>query len=316
MNKFATLPPASRMSAESNPCSGLTYALITPARNEARQIRQTLDAVVRQTRRPVRWMVVSDGSTDGTDDIVSQYAAQHDWIQLLRMPEHRDRSFAAKAQCFNAAFKELKASRFDVIGNLDADITFDHDYFEYLLAQFTANHRLGVAGTPFCEHGQSYDFNFSNIEHVSGACQLFRRQCFEDIGGYVPIKTGGVDWTAVTTARMKGWQTRTFVEKNCIHLKPMRTGARTLIGAIFRHGQRDYYLGGHPVWQMFRSCYQMRRPPYVIGGVTLLAGYAWALIRRARRPISSDLVRFHRREQMLRLKRFLSGKVRRQQSFS
>ena len=123
------------------------------------------------------------------------------------------------------------------------------------------------AGTPFVEGGAHYDYRFTNIEHVSGACQLFRRQCFEDIGGYVPIKGGGIDWVAVTTARMKGWQTRTFTEKSCRHHRPMGTAHRAAsLGAIFRHGQKDYYLGGHPAWQLFRSVYQLTRPPYVVGG--------------------------------------------------
>jgi poly-beta-1,6-N-acetyl-D-glucosamine synthase len=282
----------------------LRYALITPARNEAACIRHTLGAVTRQTRPPVRWLIISDGSTDGTDDIVNEYRQQFDWIDLMRMPERRDRSFAAKAQCFNAGFERLRGVDFDIIGSLDADMSFAPDYFEFLLTRFENNPRLGVAGTPFGEDGVQYDFRFSNIEHVSGACQLFRRQCFHDIGGYVPIRTGGIDWAAVTTARMKGWQTRTFPERAAVHHKPMRTGSKTLLGSIFRLGQQDYYLGGHPLWELFRSVYQISRPPYVVGGLFLWAGYSWALLRRAKRPVSEELMRFHRSEQMARLKRF------------
>jgi biofilm PGA synthesis N-glycosyltransferase PgaC len=296
-------------------CSGsdlLDYVLITPARNEVQHIGRTLDAVVSQTRRPTRWLIVSDGSKDGTDEIVSEYRKRHDWIDLMRMPEHRDRSFAAKARCFNTGFERLKGLDFHVIGSLDADISFDRDYFEFLLSRFEIDPRLGVAGTPFVEGGSHYDFRFSNIEHVSGACQLFRRECFEEVGGYVPIKTGGIDWTAVTTARMKGWTTRTFIEKTCLHLKPMRTGAKTQLGSIFRHGQKDYYLGGHPIWQVFRSCYQVSRPPYVVGGIFLLAGYTSAFLRGSQRPVSAELVRFHRAEQMARLKGFLARIGRRE----
>jgi hypothetical protein len=164
---------------------------------------------------------------------------------------------------------------------------------------------LGVGGTPFVEGKKQYDYQFTNIEHVSGACQVFRRECFKEIGGYVRIKGGGIDWTAVTTARMKGWQTRTFTEKTCLHHRPMGTGAGSPVSANFRHGQKDYYLGGHPVWQVFRSLHQMRRSPYVFGGLSLLAGYTWACIRRVERPVSRDLMRFHRTEQMTRLKKML-----------
>ncbi len=192
----------------------LRYVLVTPARNEEQYIRRTLESVVSQTHLPLRWVIVNDGSTDRTASIVAEFSRGRDWIELVHMPEHRDRSFAAKVACFNAGFDRLKHLDFDVIGNLDADISFARDYFEFLIQKFQTDCRLGVAGTPFVEDGSRYDFRFSNIEHVSGACQLFRRHCFQEIGGYVPIKAGGVDWTAVTTARMKGWRTRTFSEKS------------------------------------------------------------------------------------------------------
>lgn len=277
------------------------YVLITPARNEERYISRTLDSMAAQTRPPVRWVIVSDASTDGTDEIVNEYRERYDWIDLIRMPEHRDRSFAAKVQCVNAGLERIKHLRFDVVGSLDADISFEPDYFEFLLGKFVDNPRLGVAGTPFVEGGSHYNYRFTNIEHVSGACQLFRRQCFEQIGGYVPIN-GGIDWTAVTTARMKGWQTRTFVEKTYLHHRQMGTGSVGQLRGIYRHGQKDYCLGGHPLWQLFRCGYQMTRSPYLIGGLCLLAGYSSALLRRAERPIPRELVEFHQAEQMARLR--------------
>jgi biofilm PGA synthesis N-glycosyltransferase PgaC len=282
--------------------STLRYVVITPARNEEQYIRRALESMTTQTHPPVRWVIVSDASTDRTDEIVNEYRERCDWIQLVRMPEHRDRSFAAKVHCFNAAFKEVENLRYDVIASLDADISFAPDYFEFLLARFAESARLGVAGTPFVEGGSHYDYRFTNIEHVSGACQVFRRECFEEIGGYVPIKGGGIDWTAVTTARMKGWQTRTFTEKTCLHHRQMGTGSASQLRGIYRHGQKDYYLGGHPLWQLFRGGYQMTRAPYVIGGLCLLAGYVSAALRRAERPISQELVSFHRAEQIARLR--------------
>ena len=129
----------------------LRYVLVTPARNEEAFIEATIQSVVAQTIRPARWIIVSDGSTDRTDEIVKQYTARHDWIGLIRMPERRDRQFAAKANCFMAGYAELKSQDFDLIGNLDADITFDPGYYEFLLGKFGENSRLGVTGTPFVE---------------------------------------------------------------------------------------------------------------------------------------------------------------------
>ncbi|OFY63422.1 MAG: glycosyl transferase, partial [Bacteroidetes bacterium RIFCSPLOWO2_02_FULL_36_8] len=191
----------------------------------------------------------------------------------------------------------------DVIGCLDADISFESDYIEFLLTKFARNHDLGVAGTPFVEGTTHYDYRYTNIEHVSGACQMFRRECFEEIGGYIPIKGGGIDWTAVTTARMRGWKTRTFTEKVCYHHRPMGTGNASPLMTSFRHGQKDYFLGGHPLWQLFRFVYQMRTKPYVIGGFLLLLGYIWAFLKGVERPVSQELMKFHRAEQMQRLKK-------------
>lgn len=282
--------------------SSLRYVLVTPARNEAKHIGLTLESVVSQTHRPARWLIVSDGSTDGTDAIVEGYARKTDWIRLVRLPDNRERSFAAKVDAFNAGFRELADVPYDVIGSLDGDISFDPEYFAFLMAKFAADPKLGVAGTPFVEHGTHYDYRFTNIDHVSGACQMFRRDCFAAIGGYVPIKGGGIDWTAVTTARMRGWRTRTFPEKTCLHHRPMGTGsAKGRLRAIFRHGQKDYNLGGHPVWQLFRGAYQMTRRPLMVGGLALVAGYAWAGLQRRPRPIGDELIQFNRTEQMARL---------------
>jgi poly-beta-1,6-N-acetyl-D-glucosamine synthase len=283
----------------------LTYVLITPARNEEGFIEQTIQSVVAQTVLPRKWVIVSDGSTDRTDDIVKQYMSEHSWIEFVRMPERRDRHFAAKVRCFNAALDKVRGESFDIIGNLDADITFDPDHFEYLLSKFAANSQLGVAGTPFVEGNTAYDYRFTTVEHVSGACQLFRRECFEQIGGYVEVKGGGIDWIAVTTARMKGWKTRTFVERVCHHHRPMGTASAGKLRANFLLGKQDYYLGGHPLWQLFRACYQMGRRPYLLGGLCLLAGYSWALTKRVPRPVSAELIRFHQREQMQRLRQSL-----------
>ena len=290
----------------------LTYVLITPARNEAALIEQTIQSVVSQTVLPRKWVIVSDGSTDGTDDIVKMYLGRHPWMELVRMPEHRDRHFAAKVSCFNAGYDRVRGEDFDIVGNLDADITFDSSYFEFLLAKFAADSTLGVAGTPFVEGLTSYDFRFTSVEHVSGACQLFRRECFAQIDGYVPVKGGGIDWIAVTTARMRGWKTRTFVEQICHHHRPMGTATVGRLRANFKLGRQDYYLGGHPLWQLFRSAYQMGRKPYVLGGLFLLAGYVSAWASRSQRQVSAELVRFHQGEQMRRLRRTVLKTIHRQ----
>jgi glycosyltransferase involved in cell wall biosynthesis len=291
--------------------SGLSYVLVTPARNEEEHIEKTITSVLSQSIRPLRWVIVSDGSTDRTDEIVTRYLGGNPWMKLVRRPEHSDRHFAAKVHCFNAGYEKVRGLEYDVIGNLDADISFDKDYFDFLLSRFSENPRLGVAGTPFIEGSlKTYNYNFANIEHVSGACQLFRRECFEEIGGYIPIKGGGIDWTAVTTARMKGWHTKTFTDKTCIHHRPIGTAGNTKLKAWFNYGKKDYFLGGHPAWELFRALYQMKSRPFVAGGVSLLSGYLWAYCSGMERPIPRELVAFHRKEQLRRLKSIISSPFR------
>jgi biofilm PGA synthesis N-glycosyltransferase PgaC len=290
--------------------AGLRYVLITPARNEARLIEETIKAVIAQTVRPQRYVVVSDGSTDGTDLIVQRYVASHPWIQLVRTPERAERNFAGKVRAFNAGYATLGDLPYDIIGNLDADITFDEHYFQFLLDRFAQDTRLGVGGTPFREGEHQYDYRFTNIEHVSGACQMFRRACFEEIGGYKPIKGGGIDWMAVTSARMRGWRTRTFTEKVCDHHRAIGTAQNSELAARFRQGRKDYALGGHPLWQLFRSAYQMKSSPRVAGGACLMAGYTWAWITRTERSAGPDLIDFHRQEQLTRLRTALRLKPR------
>jgi len=284
------------------------YVLVTPARNEARSIELTIQSVAAQTVLPLKWVIVSDGSTDDTDEIVKKYSAQHQWIELIRMPEREERHFAGKVYAFNAGQAQVKDLPYEVIASLDADITFEPDYFSFLLGKLATDPSLGLVGTPFQEmSNETYDYRFVNIEHVSGACQVFRRECFEAIGGYVPVKGGAIDNIAVISARMKGWKTRTFTDKVCLHHREMGTAQRSAWKARFKFGAKDYAIGNHPLWELFRTVYQMTKKPWFLGGVALGAGYVWAFLRGVERPVSGELMRFHRREQMQRLKKFFIG---------
>lgn len=284
----------------------LKYVIITAARNEEALIEDTIQSVADQTVLPERWVIVSDGSTDRTDEIVKRHTLARHWIELMRMPEHRDRQFAAKVQCLRAASETMRSLDYDVIANLDADITFDPDYMAFLLDKLSGDPRLGVVGTRFTEKGrQIYDYKFMNAQHVSGGFQVFRRACFQQIGGYLPMPRGGEDWAAVTSARMNGWRTQSYTEKLFRHHRPMGTHGQTILKAQFRLGEQDYLTGGHPLWQLFRSAFQMSRKPYLAGGFCLLLGFAWAFMRRLERPVPIDLISFHRSEQLARLRRLL-----------
>jgi len=293
-----------------NDLTHVPYVLITPAHNEEAFIEKTIQSVIRQTILPTKWVIVDDGSVDATGSIVGKYLPTHKWMELVALSGREERHFAGKVYAFNAGLEKVRGTEYQVIGNLDADISFGEDMFEFLLAKFAEDPGLGVAGTIFEEEGySSATDSFEGQNHVSGQCQLFRRQCFSEIGGYIPHKAGGIDWMAVTTARMMGWRTRSFRERSFFHYRHLGTAQRGRLASMFSYGEKDYYLGGHPLWEIFRSAYRMAKAPYLLGGIALLSGYLWAFIRRTKRPVSDELMCFHRKEQMQKLKAILKAKL-------
>ena len=289
----------------------MRYVLISAAHNEESFIQHTLDSVCSQTLPPERWIVVDDGSTDRTAQIVRGYSKRFAWIELLHRPSHMERNFAEKVHAFTEGLSRVLDLDYEVIGNLDADVSFESDYLAFLIQHFAEDPALGVAGTPFLE--EDYDsarHSFEGANHVAGGVQLLRRKCFEDIGGYTPNRAGGIDWIAVTTARMKGWKTQSFPEKRFMHHRKLGTATRSTLASIYAHGEKDYYLGGSPVWQLFRAAYRMKRSPTILGGLALGLGYGSSALRRMPRAVSPELMRFHRAEQMRKLRRVFQALVR------
>jgi biofilm PGA synthesis N-glycosyltransferase PgaC len=284
------------------------YVLVTPARNEAAFIEQTIKSVVAQTIRPVKWVIVSDGSTDGTNDVVRPFVAEHEWIELVTLPERAQRNFAGKVAAFNTGQARVAGLEYDVIGNLDADVTFDENYFSFLLGKLAEDPTLGLVGTPYIDPvNEPYDYRFVSSEHVTGPCQLFRRKCFESFGGYMPVKGGAIDRIADIAARMSGWKTRTFTDKVYLHHRATGTAQQGVLMAKFQDGGKDYSVGTSLIWEMFRTVYQMTKRPYVIGSLMMASGYLLATIQRRDRPVSREMVEFCRREQMQRLKALAAG---------
>ena len=285
----------------------MSYVLITPARNEAAYIEKTLASIVTQTVRPAMWVIVSDGSTDATDAIVSSYAERHPFITLLRREADNERNFGSKVRAFRAGYDLARAVPHDFVGNLDADIELPADYYEQMLFRFAHNPQLGLAG------GIRFDFcdgAFVLVDcarnSVGGPYQFFRRACYDAIGGYTPLPRGGIDAVAEIMARQHGWIVRSFPEITARHYRCTGTAKGNVFQAAYRSGMKEYVLGYDPFFELVR-CAGLARSARGAGlAICQAAGYARAAIGRFERPLPTAFVDYLRSEQRARLRHVLT----------
>jgi poly-beta-1,6-N-acetyl-D-glucosamine synthase len=287
----------------------MKYVLVTPARNEESYIERTIQSVLSQTQLPERWVIVSDGSTDRTDSIVEKYRHEHSFISLLRAQRDGGPNFGSKVKAFQAGYRELANQKYSLIGNLDADVTFTPEYFKTMVSKFQNDPCLGIAGGVICElMDGKYSPQKISMNSVAGAVQLFRRECFEGIGGYIPIKSGGIDAAAEILARMHGWTVSTFPGIEVMHHRRVMTGSRNILQTRFKQGLTQYLLGYHPLFQLARFIFRISDKPFLIGSFFSLCGYAWGFLTRAERPMPVEAVKFLQCEQMRRLNlRFITN---------
>jgi hypothetical protein len=221
----------------------------------------------------------------------------------LRRLAQQDRNFGSKADAFRFGYDQLHSLEFDFIGNLDADVSFDAAYYAGVLAKFEQNDQLGVAGGVRFDlyHGKFRQVRCAR-DSVGGPFQLFRRQCYEAIGGYRSLPFGGIDAVAETMARMAGWQVESFPELKVYHHRCTGTQGRGIVRAGYRGGMQDYMLGYHPLFELARCALRLLDYPPVIGTLARLAGYCWAALGRYERPVPDDFVRYLQAEQLARLR--------------
>ena len=287
-----------------------SYVIATAAYNEEQYIENLIRSVLAQTHRPACWVIVSDGSTDRTDEIVKDYASRHEFILLQRVTEDHPRNFVAQVHAINRGFKRLWSRDFDFIGNLDSDVTFGPEYFAALLSKFRADPQLGLAGGYICERrkGRFEDRSMNSPRSVAHAIQLFRRACLEQIGGgYTPMPYGGPDWHAEVNARLRGWKVQAFPELKVHHHRP--TGAVAgRVRTAYREGLMDYSFGSHPCFELARVGRRLGEKPLVLGAMVRLAAFIAASVRSAGRPVSDEFVGFLRKSQVEQLKLALSSR--------
>jgi biofilm PGA synthesis N-glycosyltransferase PgaC len=270
--------------------------LVTPARNEAVHLERTIEAVAAQTRPPDLWLIVDDGSSDATPEILERWAAQLPFLRVLRAPQRNDEAsgdrlaLAAEARAFNWALGCVEVEEFSHLGKLDADIELPPDYFERLLESFAREPGLGIAGGGLLERGRG-GWHLTKVPsyHVRGALKLYSRECFEVIGGIE--ERLGWDTIDETYARMNGFATRSLPDLDARHHRPVATRGGTLRGRA-RHGQCAYILRYSAWWVGLRSFKVACSRPFGLSGLAFFYGYARSAARREERVEDERFRRF------------------------
>mgnify|MGYP005847469245 CR=1 FL=1 len=284
------------------------FVIITPAYNEAGYIERTIKSVLKQNVQPLKWIIVDDSSTDATAEIIKRYASKHETIKYLRRHKSPGQTYyGSNVYAIMEGWRSLKYLDFEYLAVLDADISLPPDYYHQIFTRFDADEKLGVASGVYVDLINGKHIKVLNDRRSTPkAIQVFRRQCFEQIGGYQPLKFGGEDTCSCVMARMKGWKSWSFPEICVVHNKPVGTGhAKNILKIRFRQGVNEYFMGSHPAFMLvkfLRRC--IRERPFIAGGLARIGGFLYAFCRREKRQISDDVVNFIQREQLERLTKF------------
>ncbi|MEL6496098.1 MAG: glycosyltransferase family A protein [Cyanobacteria bacterium J06623_7] len=278
--------------------------IISPVRNESDFIQGILNSLIDQTIKPVEWILVDDGSSDHTFELASKAAQLYDWIHVVRRV---DRGFRAVGpgvvEAFYYGYQHIQSEDYDFICKMDADLELPPRYFETLLSFFDCDPYLGAAsGKPFLEEEGELVEERTHDEMVCGQINFYRRQCFEDIGGFVRE----VHWDGIAfhRARMEGWRTRSIRHPhlNYIHKRLMGSSESGIIRGRMRWGKGQYFMGTHPLFILAITCYRMMERPFIIGGLMIFVGYVRAYLASIRRYENSAFRRSLHAWQMERLK--------------
>lgn len=280
----------------------IKYFIVSPVRNESVHIRKTLDSVTSQTIKPMEWVIVDDGSSDGTREIVREYSARFDWIRLVN---RTDRGFAEPGrgvvEAFYEGYNKGTQGDFDFVVKLDGDLSFPPDYFERLFERFEKNPRLGMAsGVCHIEVNGRWVPEKHPDFHVRGPSKVYRKKCWEDIGGLVPH----LGWDTIDEIKARyygGWETRSFKDLRIKHHRVTGHNTGAFRWAI-KLGMSNYYCGYSPLFILakgIRRIFVSR--PRVLGGLGVMFGYFWCYLAGAERYGDDDLIRYIRREQVKRL---------------
>lgn len=270
---------------KTNQIKNHNYLVISPCRNEQEYMRLTLKSVVKQTIQPAKWVIVDDGSTDDTAQILAKYAEKYSFIQIVTRRNRGHRSVGPGViDAFYEGYNTIDIDDYDYICKLDLDLDMPLDYFERVMQKMEANPRLGTySGKPYFydkENDNKLVFEVCGDESSVGATKFYRVSCFKEIGGFVrQVMWDGID---SHRCRLLGWisQSENIPELRFVHLRPMGSSQQNILTGRIRHGYGQYFMGTSIIYLLASVIYRLNKKPYVIGALATLWGYVRSALRR------------------------------------
>lgn len=302
--------PATTLRGETAVADPRRYVLISPCRNEAQVMRQTLDTVVAQSRRPARWVIVDDGSTDATPAILAEYAARHDWIRVVTRPDRGRRAVGPGViEAFYAGYATIDPDDYDYLCKLDLDLRLPERYFEKLMQRMESEPRIATcSGKSYIEHDGRLVNERHGDEMSIGASKFYRMSRFRELGGFVrEVMWDGID---CHRCRMRGWIACSFDDDpdlRFVHLRPMGSTQQGIYTGRMRHGYGQYFMGTGLLYMLATAIYRIPEKPYVLGGLAILWGWLKSRLQGKPRYADPEFRKFLRRYQWRAL---LLGKQR------
>jgi len=285
------------------------YLLISPCRDEAEHMRQTLDTVIGQSVLPARWVIVDDGSTDITPQILKEYADRHPWIRVVTRKDRGRRAVGPGViEAFYSGYETINPDEYDYLCKLDLDLRLPPRYFEALMERMAGNPRIATcSGKAYLEKDGRLIFEGHGDDTSLGMTKFYRVSCFEAIGGFVPeIMWDGID---CHRCRMKGWIACSWDEPalRFVHLRPMGSSQQSIYAGRMRHGYGQYFMGTGFFFMVASALSRVTEKPFVLGSLAMLWGWVKSAVQRKPRYEDAEFRRFLRRYQWRAL---LLGKKR------
>jgi glycosyltransferase involved in cell wall biosynthesis len=282
------------------------YVVVSPVKDEERHVEFTLRSMIEQSVKPVLWLIVDDGSTDKTAEIIRRYLPGNTFIRYEQNPFAGERKLAfAEVRAFNWGFGLIKSTEYDYVVKLDCDLSFDADYFEQLIERLERDKKIGIASGSYLERKKSGDWEevIMPSYHAAGASKVMRRACFEEIGGFIPAP--GWDTVDEIRAMSRGWKTTHFTDLKMKHHKREGSSAGTFKNSVMQ-GEAYYRSGGSKWFFIFKVARRSASMPYLVSGLGLVWGYLKAILQRKSLLVTEAEALHYRALLLQRLKALLN----------